>query len=51
MQTMKIQSHKEQNTARVELTMAGSIQRLLAAMGQFQANPDVKAMNATLVQP
>ena len=48
---MKIHARSDLATARVEMNVAGSIQHLLAAMHQFQTNPDVKSVNATLVQP
>jgi putative Mg2+ transporter-C (MgtC) family protein len=50
-QGMKIQARSELESAKVEMNIAGSIQRLVAALGEFQANPNVKAVNAVLVQP
>ena len=51
LQGMKIQARTGQGTAKVQLSMAGSIPNLLTAMGEFQANTDVKAVNVILVQP
>jgi putative Mg2+ transporter-C (MgtC) family protein len=51
LQGMKIQARGDENTARVELSMAGSTERLLATMGEFQGNANVKAVNVILVQP
>ena len=48
---MKIQARTELATAKIEINIAGSMPRLVTALSAFQANLDVKAVNAMLVQP
>jgi hypothetical protein len=50
-QNMKIQARSELATAKVQMSLAGSMPRLVVALGAFQANPNVRAVNAVLVQP
>jgi hypothetical protein len=48
---MKIQARAELATAKVQMSLAGSMPRLVVALGAFQANPNVTAVNALLVHP
>jgi putative Mg2+ transporter-C (MgtC) family protein len=50
-QTLKIEARSEQETATLELTVAGSMPKLMSALDGFRAHSEVRLIRAVLNQP